>query len=669
MGIASAVSHRDGGLVVICAAIGIQLLLSGVNGYSEYIAWTVLAGGLSLVALAWIRSATAAEVDRRPSRWLDRLLLFPALWLWVPVLNSESVSLATAFVWGWIAALFLALAVLRLPRAEQVRWALVLVVAIAGFYALWRGWEIRDWTRRAQRASEQDVNNLAMRTTLVLLLLPVATEAVICRFPSLRRPMWMVVASIAILGGWVIQQSFGSRAAAILLVTGGILLLLARVRPALALVLGAVVGILVGGASGNELEQYSAVVQPADSMRERLLLFSAAWHLISEAPLLGHGIGSFSELYPALRLPGDLTFGHVVHNDYLQLWAEAGLPMFLWMLAVAAICTQRTVTLGWALVRGSLAPEELQHGRWRFTALLIAGSVLAHALINFPFFSPATVVIFCVAFAIGVGVRAEPEPGRTIAEASDEQSVSGLLRALSSRSLTLLFAGAWLYGAVTAATMVVLADLPVLPGVSRPAWSSQVKYDWAQQADALHLADGLPLATLGTFAAATYRINPEAKAAVGPIALAQYKDAIARSPSVMEYYLETARIMRETGLGDADARIALLERGLRRNPFSARLWWALAWEHVQIGDWSRVAPQQLRVWLDRCDVMVRLDADDVVRFAGLIPEGLLPAGLDLPKACALGTARGLEIGSEAEHEKVDERSNQAQRHDRSQQRQ
>jgi O-antigen ligase len=76
------------------------------------------------------------------------------------------------------------------------------------------------------------------------------------------------------------------------------------------------------------------------SMAVRFQIWQQTLEMIHQSPWWGIGLGLFSLVYPAYRLPQENSAGYLVHNDYLQLWLEAGLPgLLLLLVAMAAIAS------------------------------------------------------------------------------------------------------------------------------------------------------------------------------------------------------------------------------------------------------------------------------------------------------------------------------------------
>jgi len=104
-------------------------------------------------------------------------------------------------------------------------------------------------------------------------------------------------------------------------------------------------------------------------------------------PLAGSGLGTFKVLYPQYRTLADAnTAGHYVHNDYIQLLAEGGPVLALFVVAlVVFLLWQMTLSL-WRLAH----TEEQKQRRKDFeiTVLIVAlGTVFVHALMNFSFYN------------------------------------------------------------------------------------------------------------------------------------------------------------------------------------------------------------------------------------------------------------------------------------------
>jgi O-antigen ligase len=102
------------------------------------------------------------------------------------------------------------------------------------------------------------------------------------------------------------------------------------------------VGLLIGAYALAYLTLYDGLtggrlVTLADPMSAgvpRFLIWRGSWDLLMANPWWGIGLGTYYLAWPPYRDPADSTLGFFVHNDYLQIWIEGGLPALLLLLAV-----------------------------------------------------------------------------------------------------------------------------------------------------------------------------------------------------------------------------------------------------------------------------------------------------------------------------------------------
>lgn len=71
--------------------------------------------------------------------------------------------------------------------------------------------------------------------------------------------------------------------------------------------------------------------------KSRLIIWEGAWNLWQMTPWYGLGIFNFKHYYPAFSLPGDGSNLEYVHNDFLQLLIETGIPGAVILLGIAVI--------------------------------------------------------------------------------------------------------------------------------------------------------------------------------------------------------------------------------------------------------------------------------------------------------------------------------------------
>ena len=95
-----------------------------------------------------------------------------------------------------------------------------------------------------------------------------------------------------------------------------------------------VVGNLV--AQGKTTTRMLTLIDPETAGLTRFLIWEQAWAIIKESPWLGKGLGVFGLIFPSHQNPLDTSAGFMVHNDYLQIWLEAGLPGLILLLGIYA---------------------------------------------------------------------------------------------------------------------------------------------------------------------------------------------------------------------------------------------------------------------------------------------------------------------------------------------
>lgn len=74
--------------------------------------------------------------------------------------------------------------------------------------------------------------------------------------------------------------------------------------------------------------------QPYNAGKSRFIIWEASYNLLKQSPWVGTGLGTYSLRYPPYRHPEDDNFGAYVHNDYLQIWIEGGLPALLFLVFI-----------------------------------------------------------------------------------------------------------------------------------------------------------------------------------------------------------------------------------------------------------------------------------------------------------------------------------------------
>ena len=127
---------------------------------------------------------------------------------------------------------------------------------------------------------------------------------------------------------------------------------------------------------------------------------------------IGSGVGSFAEVYPAYEDPDrvDRWYINHVHNDYIELALETGLPGMLLIAAFLLWWVRRAIAI-WR------SPAIDHFAR---AATIASGAVLLHSLVDFPLRSTGISALFAFCVALMVGVRR-----RSVVQAPVEASAHG----------------------------------------------------------------------------------------------------------------------------------------------------------------------------------------------------------------------------------------------------
>jgi len=268
---------------------------------------------------------------------LGWLVWLPASLVWSqsPGLSLPQAAVLLCLPLGWLAGLALHR---RGQLSSLLEYGLPALLAMLLLWGLLQG--PNTFTAKPQ-GPFNDPNTYA--AVLNLLLLPVLARYLACDLA--RQAAWWRTGQLALLAGAALVALLtASRGASLaLLLVLPPLLWLARAQPdfkrklALLATVAACTYLAAYFISGGANVGQRLVNTVSGGDPSRLMLLKSAWLMIQDHPWLGTGLGSFRLLYPRYRYPDEAgTAGGWVHNDYLQLWLEAGLPMLLLMLGLAA---------------------------------------------------------------------------------------------------------------------------------------------------------------------------------------------------------------------------------------------------------------------------------------------------------------------------------------------
>ncbi len=324
-------------------------------------------------------------------------------------------------------------------RARQFLWALCLAGAAYGVYGLAAQlggsnlvlWMEKFSYREAVTSSFVNRNSYAAYCGLGLLL---TLGLLLDRLTAIRLPHYLGWRSRLVMGldalgfgTWLLVAIFLLLLAALFLTgsRGGMATTLASL-PLLVLLLPrraggrrrlllagaglAAIAVLIAAQSGGLLEQRlsSDALLPAEGDGDRIALYGLAMRLIAERPLGGSGLGSFAAIFLERRdaLFGLATLNQVrVHNSYLEVLLEAGLPAGLAQIGLLAAM----LAVIWRGRRTATVP-----GPFPAIVLAVALQLALHSLIDFPLQMPAIAITFAALLGLGVAQAYPHERARAL---------------------------------------------------------------------------------------------------------------------------------------------------------------------------------------------------------------------------------------------------------------
>ncbi|MCC5797379.1 MAG: O-antigen ligase C-terminal domain-containing protein [Methylophaga sp.] len=274
----------------------------------------------------------------QPTEWLFRLL----------------------FIWAGLLFL-ISLFQHQLSRARFDRLLMIVVIsallhALVGTVQIIFNEALPNWlppsTDGLPRGLFQQINNMATYQSAAIIMALYLTG----RPMLLLGHSWLrALLTVAVLLAAFVIASSGSRVALLSLISALCLILLlfilhrSRVKPRVLPLIAMVIGLSVGWIAGSGVERLidkPAVVQTGYSGDLRVGIYLSSWLLIQQAPVFGHGIGSFGPVWqfakpefqtqnPDIRLPNEYL-DHP-HNE-LIFWAfESGLLAVIGILVFSVV--------------------------------------------------------------------------------------------------------------------------------------------------------------------------------------------------------------------------------------------------------------------------------------------------------------------------------------------
>jgi O-antigen ligase len=336
-------------LVSLTLAVAGAVVLLSVEHLT--VVWVAPTASMCLCALCWLGSRRDAATPAIPRELRAPLTLTAALATWASLsaLWARSADHVVDVAWTWwvaVATLVVVCAAMSSPRAARI--ILLAFVAgatlavLAGLAGLGGAQGARVDGRLAGGGGDPNV--------LAAGLVPAAVLAAALR----RRPsptgvrLALLVAMATLVTGLLLTESRGGALAGAACVVAAFVLFRGRrwrvAGLAAALVIGLVLALAASPSGLGRLTHFG------DEGSGRTELWRVALHEAADHPFTGVGLGNFADESQRYTLSvGTLRFANeivdkrnVVHNSYLEVLAETGIPGLVLFLAIVATCLHAT---------------------------------------------------------------------------------------------------------------------------------------------------------------------------------------------------------------------------------------------------------------------------------------------------------------------------------------
>lgn len=545
---------------IVILVFGLELYFVGPNIYLVSLGYLLLIG--LTVDVLWRRYAGLVF----PGNALVWVSFAYVAWCAATLLWTPVSFISIALFW-WTAAFPLIFWLYLLIRDDGRVWLHLSVGLLVGAIAL-AGYGLYQWWIQGVVPKGPFLDQNLYATTLNLFAL--ATAGYYFRARSVGGSSRSVAPWLAVAFFLLIYASTATKGRGpMLTLIGGAALLVVASWPYVArrvvaelVVLGALAFLFANlGWHGGMADRLETLATPYAAGASRFVIWRQSWRMLMDHPWFGVGLGMYPLLWPPYRDPVDDSAGFFVHNDYLNIWIEVGLPGLILFVAMWLILAWRIVD---ALRRPGLAGA---------TKIEIAGlgaalaSMAAHALLEFDFYV-ITTLLLC-GLMIGRLV--------TLTAPAQERTLTLLpSRYLGRRAYQLLTLLVLLFPAVYFAR-IGIASVDTDRGLALAKQGDWLAAEAAMvralklwpESDAIHMSLGDLYRQL---IAANAKASPEQRKLVFDRALTLLNQAVAINPLRAQNYGVRAELVRQNPrlVGDATRAYAMVDsdysQALRRDP-------------------------------------------------------------------------------------------------------
>lgn len=346
--------------------------------HTEFLCFT-----LTLLVLwgLWVTWANYGSGFSLPKTGVALCITLYWIWLGVSAAWGRVAYLGTINFW-WLGSLPLVFWVYVLsPWRDEVwrygfRWAVIIGVALAVAAS-------GQWLIYGLEPTATFLNRHALAALLNLTAIPLAGYFLLDTEVSRKWRRWVLGATLFVLvfGFTLIEGRGATLSGAIaflmLVVVAWRLGSKRFVIQLVALVSSAFLIASQLGHLGIGQRMEAMVRSPHEAGAGRFAIWTQSWEMLQDAPWMGVGLGHYALYWPPYRHPIDGSGGFFVHNDYLQIWIEAGLPGLLLLVAVLA-------SVFFTYVR-AMRTREISSSRKIEMTALFAGllAVAMHSFVDF----------------------------------------------------------------------------------------------------------------------------------------------------------------------------------------------------------------------------------------------------------------------------------------------
>ena len=240
-------------------------------------------------------------------------------------------------------------------------------------------------------------------------------------FRGLRRDLFPLATLLTILPVSALVLS-GSRGGIVSFAFQvGVLALLVRSRrsregprmAAVGIVALAALALIVWIGAGKAIERFSTLPTTDTSIPRRITMVRAASQIVRDHRILGSGLGTLVVVYPRYETVYDGKIVEHLHNDYIELLADAGLA--------GGLCG-----LGFLVLLYRQARRNFEAPQGRFSRGLHAGAIVAlsglllHSFVDFNLHVPANALLFLLQAQLA---SCAPLPSEAPREAFDRTQI------------------------------------------------------------------------------------------------------------------------------------------------------------------------------------------------------------------------------------------------------